>query len=375
MINKENRLKELNSYKILDTSPEEELDEIAEIASLICDVPISLITLLDEKRQWFKAKKGLEVSETKREDSFCQHALHKPEEVLVIEDSHQDSRFKNSALVEGDPKIRFYAGAPLKTPNGNVLGTLCIIDRKPREISTKQKKALKILAKKAMDYLNARKVLLDQKTLIEKNAERLKKLTDNVPGGIFQLRMTTDYELQFEFLSKGIQELHPEIDIEQWLKSAKVGFSVVHPEDIEEFQTKLMESYEDVSPLHIEYRAKIGDRYNWHLVKGKPEKMPDGSVVWYGSFQDINSRVQYENTMEQIAFDISHVLRRPITSLLGLTELIEIEDSLNADKLKKYSENIKSASLELDTFTKDLNQVYEKKKAIITGQEAAVTSL
>lgn len=157
------RLKELNSYQILDSSPDNELDELTEIASLVCEVPISLITMIDENRQWFKSNKGLNVNETLRKDSFCQHTLHKPKEVLIITDSLKDERFKNNPLVEGAPNIRFYAGAPLETPNGNVLGTLCVIDSKPKNISEKQQRVLQILAKKAMDYLNTRKLIWHKK--------------------------------------------------------------------------------------------------------------------------------------------------------------------------------------------------------------------
>ena len=362
------RLEELMAYQILDTTPEKELDELAEIASLIFDVPISLITLLDENRQWFKANKGLRASETKIEDSFCQHALHTPQEVLVVNDANLDLRFKNSALVTGEPNIRFYAGAPLETPNGNVLGTLCIIDTKPREISVKQQKALQILAKKAMDYMNARKVLVEQKDQLETSAAQLKKLTDNVPGGIFQLRRYLDGEVKFEFLSKGMKELHPDIERAEWFKSAKIGLPFIHPDDVENFEGQLLNSFNRLSFLYMEYRALVGQEYKWYSMSGKPEKMTDGSVVWYGIFQNINDRVEYESTMEQIAFDISHVLRRPVTSLLGLTELIDTVHSITKEEFKECIEYIKAASQELDTYTRDLNDVYQKKKELITAR-------
>ena len=115
-MNEQNRLQELKSYKILDTLPEKELDELAEIASVICDTPISLVSFIDEKRQWFKARKGIEAQETPREDAFCQHTLQTPKEVLVVNDPLNDERFKNNPLVLGNPHIRFYAGAPLETP-------------------------------------------------------------------------------------------------------------------------------------------------------------------------------------------------------------------------------------------------------------------
>jgi hypothetical protein len=368
MTNEKNRLEELNSYQILDTPPETELDELAEIASLICNVPISLITLVEKDRQWFKANRGLDRTETKREDSFCQHALNKPKELFIVEDSLKHPLFKNNPLVTGNPNIRFYAGAPLETPNGNVLGTLCVIDNKPRKISPNNQKALQILAKKAMDYLNVRKILIEQKDEIETNVIRLKKLTDNVPGGIFQLKMFPDGRLNFDFLSKGIKELHPTIEVEQWMASPEIGFSIIHPDDLNRFKEQLRESFTNLSLLHIEYRVKIRNEYRWHLVNGSPERLSDGSVVWYGIFKDINNRVEYETAMEQIAFDISHVLRRPVSNLLGLNALIDSEKRISKAKLMEYVGYIKTVSLEMEAFTRELNEVYQQKREKIMGR-------
>lgn len=344
------------------------MDELSEIASLICDVPISLITFIDEDRLWFKVHKGLDINENKREGSFCQHALNKPKEIFVVEDALIDPLFKNNALVNGYPNIRFYAGAPLETPNGNILGTLCIIDNKPRKISDNQKKALQILAKKAMDYLNVRKILLEQKNEIQTNAVRLKKLTDKVPGGIFQLKMSIEGVLTFDFVSEGMLILHPSVSMEQWLKSPEIGFTLIHPEDLDNFKNQLLASFKNLSLLYIEYRVKAGSEYGWHSINGNPEKLTDGSVVWYGSFHNINNRIEYEKAMEQIAFDISHVLRRPVATLLGLNHLIENEKNIKRSKLIEYVGHIKTVSKEMETFIHSLNDIYQKKKEIITGK-------
>lgn len=358
-----NRLEELKSYNILDTDPEKELDEISEIASLICDVPISLITILDNKRQWFKSKIGLNITETPIGDSFCQHTLHKPNEVLVVNDSHKDSRFEKNNLVLGDPKIRFYAGAPLETPNGNILGTLCVIDRKPREISDNQKKALKMLAKKAMDYMEWRKLLNRQNTAIEFNAMRLTKLTQNIPAGIFQLRVSPIGTMKFEFLSAGIKETHPTIDINKWLENPDTGFSLVHPEDIEGLKKTFMKSAQTKSKIYHEYRVKLNKTIKWHSVIAQPEKSADKEdTIFYGCITDITLHREYENTLEQMTFDISHVLRRPITSLIGLIDLINVKDHSISKELQEYVHHIKSVSNELDSFSRQLNETYHQKR-------------
>jgi hypothetical protein len=368
MKDQHSRLDELKSYQILDTPPEKELDELAKLASLICDVPISLITLIDKDRQWFKANKGLDMNETRREDSFCQHALHKPKEVFIVNDSLEHPLFKNNPLVKDNPNIRFYAGAPLETPNGNVLGTLCVIDNKPREISPNHQKALQILAKKAMDYMNTRKILLEQKDKIETNAAKLKKLTDNVPGGIFQLKMTPDGTMNFEFLSSGIKDIYPSIGLDQWKSSPEIIFSVIHPEDLQQFQEMLNNSIRNITRLYQEYRVESEDGFHWHLIDAQPERMPDESVVLYGSFRDITHHVEYETAMKQISFDISHVLRKPVTNLLGLTQLLESEKGIKKAELLEYIGYIKTVSLEIEKFTRDLNEVYQMKKEKITGR-------
>ena len=154
--NEEQRLQALESYQIMDTLAEQEFDNLTEIASHIFDAPIALITLLDEKRQWFKSKVGLEAEETAREVSFCQYAIMDGEP-LIVEDAASDQRFEGNPLVTGNPNIRFYAGHPITTEEGYSLGTLCVIDNKPRKASPKQLELLSGLAETAMSLIECRK--------------------------------------------------------------------------------------------------------------------------------------------------------------------------------------------------------------------------
>ncbi|TGJ98819.1 GAF domain-containing sensor histidine kinase [Leptospira langatensis] len=150
--NEAERVQALERYKILDTPPEEKYDQIVKAASLICGTPIALISLLDSKRQWFKAKVGLDAPETEKEISFCQFALGE-RKVFIVENADQDSRFKSNPLVTGPPFIRFYAGAPLNTPDGYTIGTLCVIDNKPNHLEPHQIEALQALANSVISYM------------------------------------------------------------------------------------------------------------------------------------------------------------------------------------------------------------------------------
>ena len=154
--NERRRLEVLWDYGVLDTPPETEFDELAALAAHVCEVPVALISLVDEHRQWFKSKVGLTASETPRDISFCAHAILQTD-LFVVPDAANDPRFAGNPLVTGEPFIRFYAGAPLLTPDGHLVGTLCVTDRRPRELTPDQQQALRVLARVVMMRLEARR--------------------------------------------------------------------------------------------------------------------------------------------------------------------------------------------------------------------------
>jgi GAF domain-containing protein len=151
------RLEALREYNILDTPSEQAYDDFTSLASFICQVPIALISLIDAERQWFKSKIGLEANQTARNISFCGYTIPS-DQTLVVKDTLCDERFCDNPLVTSAPGIRFYAGAPLITPAGYILGSLCVIDRKPRDLSDSQKLSLEALARQVVTQLELRRV-------------------------------------------------------------------------------------------------------------------------------------------------------------------------------------------------------------------------
>lgn len=151
------RLVALERTGIMDTEAEQVFDDLVQLASLICGTPIALVSLVDAERQWFKARVGLDARQTPRDQAFCAHAIQRTEPLLEVPDAQSDPRFAANPLVTGEPRIRFYAGAPIVTAEGHALGTVCVIDRKPRALSPDQREALVVLARQAARQLEWRR--------------------------------------------------------------------------------------------------------------------------------------------------------------------------------------------------------------------------
>ncbi|MFV8377948.1 PAS domain S-box protein [Flavobacterium sp. LB3R33] len=284
------RLRVLNEYAILDTISEKEYESITQLASYICNVPIALVSLIDQNRQWFKASVGLDASETSRKDSFCQYTIMN-NHVFEVENATEHELFFDNPLVLGDPNIRFYAGAPLLNKNGFVMGSLCVIDTEPKKLNEEQKNALQLLANQVVALLDARKKnleYLDSQKELQNFIDLSKDLVciANLDGLFYKVNPAFTAVLGYEK-----QELEgvPFIDF-------------VHPEDV----SKTLEEVEKLTDLkqtvsfENRFRTKEGSYINlsWNTS-------PDPET---GNLYAIARNVQKEKLAEQHLKEVNYLL-------------------------------------------------------------------
>lgn len=281
-VNEKDRIAVLHQYEVLDTIAEQEYQDIVTLASNICDVPISLISFVDCDRQWFKAKVGLDAQQTPRELAFCAYAIHDRSEVLVVPDAMKDERFADNDLVLQDPKIRFYAGAPIVTKGGQALGTLCVIDTKPRELSEKQLQILKCLARNVMGLIEAKhssKLLTAQNECLEMAAA-----ISNMGHWWYRL---SDSKL---FWSDEVYNIHG-LTKDQYYPEIKSAIDFYHPDDKGRVQQYVYDTISQKKAFNFELRLVRNDGEIRKVVsRGNVQLDGHGEVEKvFGVFQDITN--------------------------------------------------------------------------------------
>ncbi len=253
--NESRRIEALRRYAVLDTRPEPALDGLAALAAQICGVPIALISLVDENRQWFKARVGWDLRETPRDTSFCGHTIRQ-QDLFLVSDTTQDERFADNPMVSGDSGIRFYAGAPLITPEGDVLGALCVMDRVPHRLTDAEGRGLRVLAEQVMTHLELRR---QAHSLVESES-RFRLLAENItdvfwiasPDLNTMYYVSPGYERTWGY---SVENLYS--NPHQWVES-------IVPEDRERVLQVFGGLMKDVGTVSVEYRIL----------------RPDGAVRW-----------------------------------------------------------------------------------------------
>jgi diguanylate cyclase (GGDEF)-like protein/PAS domain S-box-containing protein len=326
-----NRLAALRSYNVLDTLPEEDFDDIVRLTSVICDVPVALITLIDEGRQWFKARIGTDIEQTPRAVSFCAHALEQPE-LLIVPDTTQDERFAANPLVTGGPQVRFYAGAPLRTPEGQALGTLCTLDSRPRTLSAGQQDALLILSRQVMAQLELRRRISDQERLIRDRGrvEARLRLLETAVERANDVILITEAE-PFDQLGPAIVYVNPAFtQMTGYTPEEVLGETpriLQGPDTDRTVTAKIRKNLVRWKPVQVEvlnYR-KDGTQF-WSELNIVPIANEKGRFTHWVSIQrDVTARKAEQTKAEQINLELERRVQERTRALKAANEALEAE--------------------------------------------------
>ncbi|WP_114749294.1 ATP-binding protein [Pleomorphovibrio marinus] len=379
------RLKTLLSYGILDTPIEKEFDDLAELASVICDTPIAIISVIDDKRQWYKAKVGIDINEVKLEETFCQYTMA-AEDFLEIPNATLDPRVRENPKVKGENGIRFYAGYPLKAENGYCIGTLCVVGTQPQQLSEIQKKSLSLIANQVMVLLEARKKNLSLAGEVEKVLASKIKETKN---RLQKLKMEYDHLFQAISKSSGVVEFSPEGIITGVNKNFQdiIGYS---EKELMGKPHRILLDKKDISNnlsfwkslKNGEFQSgrlmrihKSGEKV-WIQASYNPVMDKDGKVrkvikVAQNVSMEVKSLEALEGAKkmsdnlniqkDHFIANMSHEIRTPINAVLGFTELL-LEQEYSPAKLD-YLNSIKAAG---DSLLHIVNDILDLSK-IETG--------
>ncbi|MES2744599.1 MAG: response regulator [Bdellovibrionota bacterium] len=350
------RLSSLDSYAILDTLPEPVFDDITLLASQICQTPIALISFVDANRQWFKSRVGLDAEQTPRSLAFCNYTIEQ-HELFTVPDASADERFRDNSLVTEDPNIRFYSGAVLKSASGEALGSLCVIDTKPRELTEAQQSSLEALGRQVMQLLEYRKTQLQYQKAVRTLAAReqfLRLITNNIPAHIayigpdLKMKFANEYVCQTFNMTQ--EELH-DIPIEKLLT----------PEQFLQRKAAYEKALDGVPQV---IKVEVIDSHD-NLVITKNVITPDldekgrtRGIVVIAYDQTAEEKLKADLLMASLdaeaanaaksAFlaNMSHEIRSPLGAMMGFVELMRDGD-LSVPEQKEY----------LDIITRNAGQV------------------
>ena len=286
------RQQALDQLNVLDTLPEPCFDALVQAAAALCSMPIGLISLIDRNRQWIKARVGLEgVAESPRASSFCTHTIESPD-LLVVQDALLDPCFAHNPLVTGEPKIRFYAGAPLRLSCGAAVGTLCVIDRQPNQLDAHQQEHLRLLAATAVQLLEGRRAL-GAELALRRQAERI---SSDMPIGLF----ATDAAGACTYTNPRWREL---FDISLQESMGRGWAARLHPEDQAEVMAQWSQSAAEALDFQMDFRLLHRDGRVIHVrSQAQPLREESGSICGYlGFVQDVSAAVLLHTELQHQA--------------------------------------------------------------------------
>lgn len=284
------RLKALQDLAILDTPREQSFDDVALAAMHVCDVPVAVVSLVDKDRQWFKSCLGLDATETPRDVAFCAHAILTPLDVLIVEDATKDARFIDNALVTGAPYIRFYAGAPIVNDEGLALGTLCVIDYQPRQLTQQQLDVLRALSRQVVQLLRLRSA----HDLLEKKEMQVSSLLKNFPGAVY--RCLDDGEWTMHYLTDAVEQVtgYP---VSRFMQEPRIRLTdLMRPADVMRLNEISRQALHDKKPFELEYPIRRADG-EWRYVHeiGSGAYNDKGELKFIDGFiWDVQERVDSE---------------------------------------------------------------------------------
>jgi PAS domain S-box-containing protein len=381
------RLAALRDYAILDTPPEENFDRITRIASRMLDSPMCLVSLVDADRQWFKSKQGLEAEETPRDVAFCAHAIME-DQLMVVPDATLDARFKDNPLVRGEPNVRFYAGAPLKSWSGHNVGTLCIVDQRAKTPTPEQLEILEDLSKIVVDEMELRlwgkralDALHEKDQAVEALDSAKRDLEVEVEERKFAQSEIVDRENRtcaiLETVLDGIITIDDSGDIETINPAACRIFGYREDEIIGRNVKVLMpEPYRGGHDGYLRKYIETGEAKIIEIGREVAGQRKDGStfpmelavspmmvgdrMMFTGVVRDISERKRIENMKNEFVSTVSHELRTPLTSIKGALGLLK--GGMQAELPDKARRMIEIAYHNSDRLVRLINDILDIEK-------------
>ena len=331
----EDRLAIMASYGLDALEGAPELSRIVQFAASLCEAPIALVSLVEEERQRFLAKQGLEVGETPRPTSFCAHAML-GDSTMIVPDAMLDPRFGSNPLVTGAPHIRFYAGAPLISSEGAPLGSLCIIDTVPREaLSDLQREGLEVLAASVMQRLLIERQDRAAIAALEARQRELQHMLDSVPG----IAWSVDHAGNFDMFSARWKEVtgrEPPRTADDWA-------DFIHPDDYARSRASWDKAFGEERLSNDEWRLRQADgSYRWVLSRAMPVDGEPGGRRWFGTVIDIDEAHRTSEMRDLLAKELSHRIKNIFAVVSGLVTLHSRGKETVADYAEALSTTIRA---------------------------------